>query len=122
MVLFIVALLLGGLLPTLSSQVDQRHVTETRKQLDEIQQALIGFAVANGRLPCPAVANATGMESPAGGNCTSFSNGYFVGFVPAATLGLSGTWFGADPVRYKAALRALPIATLAAALIHLNLA
>lgn len=91
MVLFIVALLLGGLLPTLSSQVDQRHVTETRKQLDEIQQALIGFAVANGRLPCPAVANATGMESPAGGNCTSFSNGYFVGFVPAATLGLSGT-------------------------------
>ena len=38
------------------------------------------------------------------------------------TPGLSGTWFGADPVRYKAALRALPIATLAAALIHLNLA
>ena len=43
MVLMIVGLLLGGLLPTISSQVEQRNVTETRKQLDEIQQALIGF-------------------------------------------------------------------------------
>jgi prepilin-type N-terminal cleavage/methylation domain-containing protein len=91
-VLLIVALLLGGLLPTISSQFEQRRVSETLKKLDEIQQALIGFAVINGRLPCPAVANATGVESPAvGSNCTSFSNGSFVGFVPAATLGLSPT-------------------------------
>jgi prepilin-type N-terminal cleavage/methylation domain-containing protein len=87
MVLMIVALLLGGLLPTLSSQVDQRHVNDTRKQLDEIQQALIGYAVINGRLPCPAAPNATGVESPAGGNCTNFYNG----LVPATTLGLSET-------------------------------
>ena len=53
-VLFIVALLLGGLLPTVSSQIEQQHTNETRKQLDEIQQALLGFAVINGRLPCPA--------------------------------------------------------------------
>lgn len=53
-VLFIVALLLGGLLPTVSSQIEQQHRTETRKQLEEIQQALIGYAIINGRLPCPA--------------------------------------------------------------------
>ncbi len=88
MVLMIVALLLGGLLPTVSSQVEQRHESETRKQLDEIQQALIGYAIINGRLPCPASSTSNGVESPVGGgNCTNFYNG----FVPAATLGLSGT-------------------------------
>jgi prepilin-type N-terminal cleavage/methylation domain-containing protein len=94
MVLMIVALLLGGLLPTISSQVEQRNVTETRKQLDEIQQALIGYAVINDRLPCPADPTAgTGVESFASGHsaadgvCSNFYNGY----VPATTLGLSGT-------------------------------
>lgn len=53
-VLAIVAFLLGGLLPTISSQIEQQHRTETRKQLDDIKQALIGYAVINGRLPCPA--------------------------------------------------------------------
>ena len=91
-VLAIVALLLGGLLPTISSQVEQRRVSDTRKELDEIQQALIGFAVRYGRLPCPAVAGATGVESPStGNNCTSFSNGSFVGYLPASTLGISPT-------------------------------
>lgn len=92
-VLTIVALLLGGLLPTLSGQVEQRRVSETRKQLDEIQQALVGFAVINGRLPCPASSTNNGAESFASGgsasngNCSNFYNG----FVPAATLGLSAT-------------------------------
>jgi prepilin-type N-terminal cleavage/methylation domain-containing protein len=88
MVLMIVALLLGGLLPTISSQVEQQRVSETLKRLDEIQQALIGFAVRYGRLPCPAAPGSTGVESPSGGgNCTNFYNG----FVPASTLGLSQT-------------------------------
>src|SRR5450756_2009814 len=54
--------------------------------LDEIQQALIGFAVINGRLPCPASSTSNGVENPVGGgNCSNFYNG----FVPAATLGLA---------------------------------
>lgn len=86
-VLLIVSLLLGGLLPTISSQVQQQRVSDTLKQLNDIQQALIGFAVINGRLPCPALST-TGVESPAGGgSCATFYNG----FVPAATLGLSPT-------------------------------
>ena len=87
-VLLIVAMLLGGLLPTLSGQIEQRRVSETSKQLDEIKEALIGYAIVNGRLPCPASASSNGTESPAtGGNCTNFYNGY----LPAATLGLAGT-------------------------------
>jgi type II secretory pathway pseudopilin PulG len=56
-VLTIVALLLGGLMPMISSQMEQQHRTETRKQMDEINAALYGFAVANGRLPCPDINN-----------------------------------------------------------------
>jgi len=86
-VLFIVTLLLGGLLPALSSQVEQQRTNDTRKQLDEIQQALIGYAIINGRLPCPASATSNGVEDPAfvTGTCTH----PYDGFVPAATLGIS---------------------------------
>ena len=105
MVLMIVALLLGGLLPTITSQVEQRHENDTRKQLDEIQQALIGYAITYGRLPCPASPSAnTGLEDPAGGGAC---NHFYDGYVPAATLGLSGasssgfvldSW--GNPIRY----------------------
>ena len=52
-VLMIVGLLLGGILATISGQVQQQRVSETLKQLNDIQQALIGYAVNNGRFPCP---------------------------------------------------------------------
>lgn len=50
----VLTLLLGGLLIPLAAQVDQRRYAETRKSLEEIKDALIGFAQVNGRLPCPA--------------------------------------------------------------------
>lgn len=53
-VLAIVGLLLGGLLPTISNQIEQQRRNETRKQLDEIMGVLQGFAIINGYLPCPA--------------------------------------------------------------------
>ncbi len=93
MVLMIVGLLLGGMLVPLSAQMDQRNTTETQKTLDEIQQALIGFAVINGRLPCPATSASNGAEkfasshNAADGQCYSF----YDGFVPAATLGIAST-------------------------------
>lgn len=87
-VMFIVALLLGGMLLPLSAQQDVRGQGETQKQLAEAREALLGFAIANGRLPCPAVDLTTGVESPAGGGaCTN----PYDGFLPAVTLGLSPT-------------------------------
>ncbi len=56
-VLFIVSLLIGGLLMPLSAQNEIRGRQETDKALANIREALIGFAVVNGRLPCPAVAS-----------------------------------------------------------------
>jgi prepilin-type N-terminal cleavage/methylation domain-containing protein len=85
-VLLIIGLLLGGLVPGISSQMEQQQTNETRKQLEEIQQALVGFTVANGRLPCPASTSSNGEESPVGGGtCTNAYDGY----VPAATLGIA---------------------------------
>lgn len=105
-VLMIVALLLGGLLPTITSQVEQRHENDTSIQLDEIRQALIGYAIINGRLPCPASSASNGLQLPnTGGTCTNPHNKN--SYVPAATLGLSGAdsngliedaW--GNPIRY----------------------
>lgn len=84
-VLFILVLLLGSILVPLSTQVDQRQISDTQKQLDELKEAIIGFAIANGRLPCPASSTSAGIESPpGGGNCSNDYNG----FIPAATLGI----------------------------------
>lgn len=87
-VLFIVVLLVGGLLVPLAAQVEARKVAETRRTLADIGEALLGFAASQGRLPCPAAAGATGVESPAGGG--TCANPYD-GFVPGVTLGIAPT-------------------------------
>lgn len=88
-VLFIVSLLLGGMLLPLAAQQDMRNQGDTQKQLTEAREALLGFAIANGRLPCPASAGSNGVESPAtaatGFPCTN----PYDGFLPAVTLGLA---------------------------------
>jgi len=86
-VLAIVALLMGGLLPTLSSQMEQRRRSETQNALNEIKNALIGFAIVNGTLPCPANATiATGSANAGVADCTVTT-----GVIPWATLGTSET-------------------------------
>ena len=46
-VLVIMAVLIGGMLVPLSAQRDIRNVSETQKQLSEIKEALLGFAIIN---------------------------------------------------------------------------
>jgi prepilin-type N-terminal cleavage/methylation domain-containing protein len=112
-VAMIIALLAGGLLMTLSAQNENRELADTRRTLEGARDALIGFAVANGRLPCPASAASSGREDPIGGGvCTITLDGGAgsltqPGFVPAITLGIGPTnsvgqltdaW--GNPVRY----------------------
>lgn len=54
LVLVIVALLSGGLMFGLSGQFEQAQNKEVQLQLDTLREALLGFAMINGRLPCPA--------------------------------------------------------------------
>lgn len=53
MVLFIVGLLLGGMLVPLSTKLEQVNRETTASTLNEVKEALLGYAVINGRLPCP---------------------------------------------------------------------
>lgn len=53
-VLVIVALLSSGLMMGLSGQRDQAMNKESQQQFDLIRDALLGHAMSNGRLPCPA--------------------------------------------------------------------
>jgi prepilin-type N-terminal cleavage/methylation domain-containing protein len=85
-VLVIVGLMLGGLLTPLSVQLEQRHVNETQKGLEEAREALTGFALRNGYLPCPAVSAANGLEDRRGANC---GGGRRAGLLPWATLGVA---------------------------------
>jgi prepilin-type N-terminal cleavage/methylation domain-containing protein len=84
--LVIIGLLLAGMLLPLSAQVDDRKNKETKAMLDEINQALLGFALSKGYLPCPAVSAANGAEDRTGTACNKQ-----VGVIPWATLGVSQT-------------------------------
>ena len=88
-VLFIITLLLGSILVPLTTQVEQRKISETRKALEEIREALIGFAVINGRLPCPDT-----DTNPAGAGygleeAACAANPTAEGYLPWKTLGVA---------------------------------
>ena len=73
-VLIILALLSGGLMMTLSSQVDQRTNRETQQQLLDIRDALLGYAASHlaldgkPHLPCPDT-DGDGLENRTGNTC-----------------------------------------------------
>jgi prepilin-type N-terminal cleavage/methylation domain-containing protein len=52
-VLFIFGLLIAGLLGPLETQLEARDRAATIKTMDEIIESLYGYAITNGRLPCP---------------------------------------------------------------------
>jgi prepilin-type N-terminal cleavage/methylation domain-containing protein len=83
-VLVIVALLIAGMVLPLSAQQDIRARQETEKTLADIREALLGYAVANGRLPRPAASATDGAERAA----TCASDADCSGFVPWAALGV----------------------------------
>ncbi len=101
-VLFVVALLLGGGLGVFRAQVEQQRFSDTRKTLMDARQALIGFAasVTPPYLPCPdrtAGAGANdGVEDRAGPACVVAE-----GNLPWITLGIPGTDAWGNRLRYR---------------------
>ena len=94
--LFIVALLLGAILVPLATQVERRQIGETQKTLEETKDALMGFAISNGYLPCPDTTG-DGIADPAApGVCPNAE-----GFLPWVTLnvGQSDAW--GNRLRYR---------------------
>ena len=84
-VIVIIGLIIGGLLVPITAQIDMRNYSDERKSMEEINEALLGFAMSNGYLPCPAVSFSDGAEDRTGNTCTGNKR---LGFLPWATLGL----------------------------------
>ncbi|NHZ64313.1 type II secretion system protein [Massilia genomosp. 1] len=84
-VLVIAGLMIGGLLTPLAVQMEQRKISDTQKSMDEAREALMGFALRNGYLPCPAISPVNGLEDRSGATCRDAKR---QGVLPWATLGL----------------------------------
>jgi prepilin-type N-terminal cleavage/methylation domain-containing protein len=101
--IFIITILLGSILVPLTTQVENRNYDTTQRILDQARDALIGYAAATGRFPCPASTTSNGAElffspggSAANGICHTSVTGaagtnVYAGFLPAATLSFTPT-------------------------------
>jgi len=101
--IFIITILLGSILVPLTTQVEQRQVSETQKILEDIKEALIGHSVAKGYLPCPdrTSGGVGGANDTANDGVEDFNTGTGVCFSTTATgnlpwvtlgLGASDPW------------------------------
>ena len=96
--IFILALLLGSILAPLATQVEARQISETQNAMEEIRDALLGFAATNGYLPCADRQSGAGANdgtediNAATGRCALITGGgadaVSIGNVPWVTLGL----------------------------------
>jgi len=113
MVLLIVALLLGGGLTVLSTQIEAQKFKDTQKSLEDAKDALIGYAASHAatdtrpHLPCPDKTTAAGIgtandgledRAAAGGGCVVVAG---EGNLPWVTLGLTGTDSWGNRFRYR---------------------
>src|SRR5512141_340562 len=90
-VLLVIALVASGLAVPLAAQLQMRRQEEARRQMETARDAILGFAAANGRLPCPALATDRGQESfaPGGDAVSGACADFHGGLLPAAALGLA---------------------------------
>ncbi len=71
-VLVVLAILTGSILVPLSAQMEQRYYDDTTRTMNDVRDALLGFAVVNKRLPCPDTDTPSdGIENTTGTACTS---------------------------------------------------
>ena len=92
--LVLVCALGAGIANNLSAQVDRARERSTVTHQEAIRDALLGYLVVHGRLPCPAdplratgVTNAGVANGAAGSDCF----GGYAGVVPWVTLGVNET-------------------------------
>ncbi|WP_418648193.1 type II secretion system protein [Thauera butanivorans] len=89
-VLIILALLSGSMLVPLASRIEARDRQATLDRLRDIQQALTGFAIIHGRLPCPSI-EADPAHPDYGQETPPPCNTAVEGLLPWRTLGMPAT-------------------------------
>ncbi len=86
-VLMVFGLLAGGIVKALGVQREQARINEAMAQLASIREALIGFALVYGRLPCPAIPELPANDNQSGLEACPREHGV----VPWQTLGVAVT-------------------------------
>lgn len=94
-VLVIVGLLLGGMMTPLATQFENAKRNETEQTLETIGEALYGYAISQGRLPCPDTNN-DGIENLAGAACTAV-----FGNLPWVSLNVGNSDAWGRPFMYR---------------------
>jgi len=95
LVLLIVGLLAAVFLPATNTMLENSRRKETRAKLEALEQAMVRFVMANGRLPCPADGSLApgnaeqGLEQPHPGTAACTVPALTNGVVPWRTLGLA---------------------------------
>jgi prepilin-type N-terminal cleavage/methylation domain-containing protein len=84
-VLIVFGLLASGTVGSLSGQRRLADERRAQRQLDETLEALYGFAITNGRLPCPAEATLASSDEAAGREACPLEHGV----LPWRTLGVT---------------------------------
>jgi len=87
-VLLIVTILLGYTVALFPKQQELKQYRAVEQEMDEVIDAIIGFAQINGRLPCPSIPASAGDEDYDSVNNDGCDN--FGGFVPVNALGING--------------------------------
>ncbi len=95
-VLVIIGLLLGAAVIPLSSQMERNRRNETRQQIEDIVDALIGYAVINKHLPCPDF-NGNGLDDD---HCAGGPGRFYSGPLPGAALGVKTRDAWGRPLTY----------------------
>lgn len=115
--MLLLSMLLSTLLAPLTAQVEQRKATDTQNMLVQIADALMGFAMANGYLPCPDRNSGAGANDGVEDlNMGATNCAVAEGNLPWATLGITGADAWGNFFRY----RATPAFTDRANLFRLN--
>jgi len=96
-VMLILTLMVGSLLVPLSDRIKNERYKESKLALQEVREALLGYAVSNGNLPCPDTTSLTTADGVADSPCAGGGEGY----LPYITLGMARSDAWNNPLRYR---------------------
>lgn len=95
-VVFILGVLLAGLIGPIGTQIEARDRAQTMATMNGALEALYGFAITHGRLPCPAV-DQLGVAAPTGGGACTQTEGW----LPWVTLATAPGDAWGNLLRYR---------------------
>jgi prepilin-type N-terminal cleavage/methylation domain-containing protein len=104
-VLLLISLVLGGAMMGLTAQIEAKRFSDAQKGMEDIKEALIGYAIKNQYLPCPDKTSGGGVGTandgqedfnPGTGACTQQE-----GNIPWATLGVADVDAWAHRYHYR---------------------